>query len=626
MEKDKRLASIEKQLKSIPKKPGVYVIYNKKNEIIYIGKAKNLINRLRSHFTISNDFSKSRVIREKGVRIEVHVVSSEKEALLLEFNMIQEHQPILNERWKDGKTYPYLEVTAGEKFPRFIMTRERTNKSSIYLGPFSDVGATKRSLKYALKMFPVADCKKEITLGDSNSWAQTCIRRRTKQCFRPCDIVVDETEYRDNVDQVIQFIEGKTPRIAKDINSKMSQFAENLEFEKAAKLRDILKSINRTIEKQSVMMDGVEDTVIIADTRTKKESCIAIQTIINGKVVRRDASAIEREELENNPWSEYVMSFLGSILGFLDPKFKKPKVKNIILKTVQFNALKSQLTEFGYEISKPEEDFEEKLVQMTVNHAKGYLQRRSLLRKQKGLPNSRVADLQELLNMEYPPFIIDTFDISTLMGTNNVGSCVRYRNGKPLKKGYRRFKVKTVVGQDDFASMEEVVFRRYRDVKDGHDPKGLPIPDLIVIDGGPEQLKRAKNALNKLRLNIITIGLAKREEEIYFHEDKDPISENKNRPGLLLIRSTRDEAHRFAITYQKLLRLKSGLKSILDDVQGIGPVRKKKLLSTYKTVSNIAKESSETLSENIGISKELASAVINKCRKFMTQQSDNVIF
>jgi len=224
--------------------------------------------------------------------------------------------------------------------------------------------------------------------------------------------------------------------------------------------------------------------------------------------------------------------------------------------------------------------------------------------------------------MEFPPFIIDTFDVSTLLGTNTVASCVRFKNGKPLKKGYRRYKIRTVDGQDDFASMGEVVFRRYRDVEDGIDPKGLPIPDLIVIDGGSEQLKRAQQSLNSLNLDIMVVGLAKREEEIYLVGRDRPLAEKKSRPGLLLLMAGRDEAHRFAVTYQRLLRQKSGLSSMLDDIPGVGPKRKKLLLSKYHTISNIAKESSETLSSAIGVNQKLASQIILACRKFFTNQVD----
>ncbi|MHA2250503.1 MAG: excinuclease ABC subunit UvrC [Candidatus Kariarchaeaceae archaeon] len=621
LDNDTRLIRIEKQLKALPRKPGVYVILNEKNKIIYVGKAKSLANRVRSHFTPSTDFSKSRVIREKGYNIEVHEVSSESEALLLEYNMIQEHQPLLNERWKDGKTYPYLEVTLGEKFPRFQVTREQNNSESVYIGPFSDVGAVKRSLRYSLQLFPVADCKKEIHLGDAESWAQTCIRRRTRQCMRPCEIAVNPTEYMENVNQVVHFIEGNLPEVVTDLSKKMKESSGKLEFEQAAKYRDLLKYIKRSQQRQNVMIPGIEDTIVISDAQTNSETCIAIQKIKNGSIVRQDAKAIGNTELEDNSWSDFVMSFLLNVLQLNAETINNTGYK-VIVQTEPSNEIITSLNQFGFETKPVNTDVDRQLVEMTQQHAKRFLQRRILIRKDRGVPASRVEDLQKILDLDDPPFIIDTFDVSTLMGSNTVASCVRFENGRPFKKGYRRYKIKTVDGQDDFASMEEVVFRRYREVKNNIDPRGLPIPDLIVIDGGAEQLRRAKNSLDQLELDIFIIGLAKREEEIYLFDIEDPIAEDKNRPGLLLLRSCRDEAHRFAITYQKLLRQKTGLESILDNISGIGPKRKKKLISKYRTVSNMAKESSETLSEQVGISRKLASKVISECRKFTTKEGD----
>ncbi|MHA2275064.1 MAG: helix-hairpin-helix domain-containing protein, partial [Candidatus Kariarchaeaceae archaeon] len=464
------------------------------------------------------------------------------------------------------------------------------------------------------------DCAKEINLGDSETWAKTCIRRRTRRCFRPCEIVVDQKEYRENVDNVIQFIEGRTPEIIDSLNERMNDFSGNMEYESAAKIRDIIRSVNRTIERQNVMIDGVDDCLIIAEARNKAELAVSIQKVEDGRIARQDSAAISKKELGDSLWSDFVVSFFFNTFGSRSDKGLSNSSENIIIKVTHSKEIIPQIQALGYEVSMADSPIQKQLVEMTISHAKKYLQRRFLLRKEKGLPTARVSDLQELLHMDFPPFIIDTFDVSTLLGTNNVASCVRFKNGKPLKKGYRRFKIRTIDGQDDFASMEEVVFRRYRDVEDGIDPKGLPIPDLIVIDGGSEQLKRAQLSLSKLGLDIKVVGLAKREEEIYLVDRDRPISEKKSRLGLLLLMAGRDEAHRFAVTYQRMLRQKTGLSSILDDISGIGPKRKKLLLSNYRTISNIAKESSETLSERIKINQKLASEIILACRKFTTNQ------
>lgn len=615
-----RLKSIELQIKTIPREPGVYVIYDKDDTIIYVGKAKDLVNRLRSHFSPSNDFSKSRVIREKGAKIKVHVVESENEALLLEYSMIQEYQPYLNEHWRDDKTYPYLEVTTGEEFPRFQVVREKLRENSVYLGPFSNVGSLKRSLKYVLELFPVADCKKEIHLGDADTWANTCIRRRTRQCMRPCEITVDNESYRDNVNQVINFLDGKIPEITKSLEKKMKQASKELRFEDAAKQRDILRSINRTLERQQVMMDGIENCYVLSYASNKLESCVCLTKILDGRITRQETKIIENDELKISDnkalWSDFVLNFLINILQL--HKKEKPEIPRFIVDIRQPKTIMKSLEEFGYNALEAKSEIDRQLVVMNKHHAKRALQQKLLLNRDSEAPILRVEDLQKILQMDTPPMIIDTFDISTLLGKNNVASCVRFKNGVAFKKGYRRFKIKTVEGQDDFASMEEAVYRRYRKIKDGFDDKGFPAPDLIVIDGGAEQLKRAKKSLDAIGLDISVVGLAKREEEIYTVYEKEPIRTDKNRPGLLLIRAGRDEAHRFAVTYQRKLRQKEGLNSVLDLIDGIGSKRKMAILTKYKTVVNIAKESSETLSTQMGISKKLASELIDTSRKFVT--------
>ena len=308
-----RLEYVEKQLKVLPNSPGVYVIFDEKEIPIYVGKASNLSNRVRSHFAKSTDFSKSRVIRERGYKIEVHVTSTENEALLLEYNMIQELQPSLNSQYTDGKTYPYLEVTTGEQWPRFLKTREKNNPNSIYLGPYSDVGSMQRSLRYVLKLFPVADCHKEIHLGDADDWAKTCIRRRTKQCMRPCELEIDDNEYRENVDQVINFMEGKLPDILDDVEKKMREASAIEEFEKAAKYRDVMKSINRTMQKQSVFVDDVDDMYVVVQEENKFEIGLSLQKIIDGRIIRREVAVMPKNS--EGRFQDFVIQYLIAMLN-----------------------------------------------------------------------------------------------------------------------------------------------------------------------------------------------------------------------------------------------------------------------------------------------------------------------
>ncbi len=606
---------IEKQLATMPHKPGVYMIKDQFGEIIYVGKAKDLHNRLRSHFAPSNDFSKSKFIRELGRDIEVIFVNNEAEAFLLEFNLIQEHQPKLNTHWKDGKSFPVVEITTSEMFPRVRMTRDPKKKSELYLGPFPNVKSLKQSLKFGLQLFPVADCNQEIHLGDAEGWARTCMRRRTKTCLRPCEIAVDHDEYMEEVKHLIDFLEGRITDIIPRITQKMKDASAKLEFEKAAEYRDILKALQRTMQRQTVVVD-VPDSFLLVTVEDENAFGFNLLKIINERVVQQTPSFVLLEDIGDESREDYVRHGVLQILGV--PGILR-EVKRVYDAT-GYQSIKPSLEGLGFKVVSPQSKHKS-LVLLAQQNLKNHIRRSLALGKKsrkdiQATYSARVADLQSMLNLKEPPVIIDTFDVSTLQGTNTVASCVRFVNGKPYKKGYRRFKIKTVIGQDDFASMFEAVQRRYADHENGLDKFGLPLPDLIVIDGGEIQLKKAREAMASVNLDKPVIGLAKREEEIYLPEEKTPLKFKKNRPGMHLVRAGRDEAHRFAVTYHRKRREKEGLKSILDEVYGIGEKRKQMLLKEYGTVSNIAKESSETLSDKFNIPREIASEVIFTCRRF----------
>jgi len=605
---NERLAKIQLILESMPTTAGVYIIKDEHGNVIYVGKANRLRYRLRQHFQPSATFSKSRLIRERGAEIEVFDVRNENEALLLEYNLIQKYNPPINSKLKDDKSYPYIEITMSERFPRFIMSRNRKNKDSIFLGPFSGVKAAKQTLKYALKIFPVANCQKEIHIGDHRTWAKTCIRRRTNQCMRPCQLEVDAGAYGENVSNVIAFVEGKIPEISKQVEEKMIIASQNLEFEKAVELRDTLQSLKRTIQKQTVMLDTIDTYVLASETNTT-EYGVNLLFKKDSRVLKQDIRAISKEAVkEEEDESEFLYNFVLNLLGEI---IDDQEVKRILNATGN-KEIAERLKFAGFRVVKPNSK-EKPLIDLTRRNIREQLNRRVLLRRKTSVPDDRVTDLKKMLELETAPEIIDVFDVSTLQGVANVASCIRFVGGRPFKSGYRRFAIKTVEGQDDFASMEEAVYRRYRN----YEEEELPLPDIIVIDGGREQLKRALTSLEKLELDILTMGLAKREEELYLEGEEDPLNFDSHRPGMLLVRAARDEAHRFAITYQRQKRKKEALVSILDDVEGIGPARKKNLLSKYQTVRNIATASAETMNAEIGIPMKVASSLIETCRKFV---------
>ncbi len=607
-----RLAKIQLLLETMPTTAGVYIIKDEEGQVIYVGKAKRLRNRLRQHFQPSATFSKSRLIRERGADIEVFDVRNENEALLLEYNLIQKYNPPINSKLKDDKSYPYIEITMSERYPRFVMSRNRKNKDSIYLGPYSGVKAAKQTLKYALKIFPVANCTREINLGDYKTWAKTCIRRRTKQCLRPCQVEVDVEEYMEDVKNVIAFVEGRIPDIAEQIEARMKEAAANEEFERAAELRDTLKSLHRTVQKQTVLIETM-DTYILATETNKEEYGVNLLFLKGSRVLKQDIRAFSKDSFDTEEdESELLYNFVLNLLGENPEELEVKRILNATGNTDLSERLKFK----GFKVVKPNSR-ERPLIDLTKRNIREQLNRRMLLRRKTSVPDDRVADLQKMLELEAPPEVIDVFDVSTLQGVANVASCIRFVRGRPFKNGYRKFSIKTVDGQDDFASMEEAVYRRYREyVEEAPD---LTLPDLIVIDGGREQLKRAVLSLSNLGLEIIAIGLAKREEEIYFEGKDNPVNYGKHRPGMLLLRAARDEAHRFAVSYQRKKRKKEALVSILDRVEGIGEKRKQKLLSKYKTVKNMAKASAETMNTELGIPRKIASSLIETCRKFVDE-------
>ncbi len=608
----------------MPHRPGVYLIKDKYGSIIYIGKAKNLHNRLRSHFTPSNEFSKSQVIREKGVDIEIIEVQNEGEAFLLEFNLIQEHQPILNTQWKDGKTYPLIEITGSETFPRVLITRETKNKGSFYLGPFPDVKSLRRTLKLGLQLFPVADCDNEIHLGDDKTWAKTCMRRRTKSCLRPCEIPVNPEEYKEELQHLVNLLEGKIPDVKKQIERKMKMAAENLKFEMAARYRDILKSLDKTLQKQHVVVD-IPNSFILCSAEVEDLFGFNLLKIHEGRVIQQTPVFTGIDDLqqdyglEANQLDEVKRDFiLDGVIRMFGANWDHLESKRIINST-PYLEIEERLAFIGFNVRSAKKK-ESSVVLLAEQNLKNQMKRHKVMGYRKSVSDfysNRIHDLQKMLGLEHPPLTIDFFDVSTLQGSNTVASCVRFVNAKPYKKGYRRFKIKSVSGQDDFASMKEAVYRRYEGGKESEDKFGLSFPNLIVIDGGEIQLAKAIEALESLKRSLPVVGLAKKEEQIYLPNSKEPLSFEKNRPGMLLLREGRDEAHRFAVTYHRKRREITGLKGVLDNISGIGEKRRKMLLREYKTVSNIAKESSETLAEKFKIPRPVASEVILKCRRFV---------
>ncbi len=582
------------ELSKIPKEPGVYIIRNISGEVIYIGKANNLHNRLRSHFQESATFTKSQFIQELAETIEVIAVSNEKEALLLEFNLIQEHNPPLNDKWTDDKSYPFLEIT-DDFYPRVLITRERTATKSRFYGPYTSKVALKKTIKFLIDLFPVADCSYEIKQdlkSKDEDWSKRCFRRRTKHCFGPCWRAVDEKLYRENISKLQQFIRGEIPQLIDELKLKMWEYSQESEFEQAAKIRDILTSIEKTLSKQSVSSLPLTDCDLIGYFFDEENELlgVGILRIRNARVTGSETIVLPSEE----------KTFMTPLFEFLDKFYPRDMKPFPIVLSIKSD---TSIFQIKGRIRQPRNKAEKELIQTAEKNAKLAISRNLSLSSERRDPKPQIISLQEILQLDNLPQRIDGFDVSTLQGTATVGASVRFTEGFPEKAQYRRFRIKSLdTKPDDFTSMNEIIYRRYAKTED--------LPDLILIDGGLGQINAALKALDALKLEIPIVGLTKKEETIVLPGEKNTILLDKNHIALLLLRQIRDEAHRFAISYHKLLRGKSVQASSLEKIKGIGSKRASLLLQTFGSIEGLKDASSEELATTLRTSPLKASEIL----------------
>ena len=599
------------RIQQVPTKPGVYFFKDGNGEIIYIGKAKHLRNRVRSYFQQSKHQSAKNISMIKRiVDVEWIVVGSEVEALLTEANLIKQHQPHYNVNLKDDKSFPYIRITK-EPYPRVFITRTIVKDGSKYFGPYTDVRHLRRSLKAVYKIFPVRSC--DYSIDDASITAKkvsVCLDYHIKKCQGPCEGMVSESDYNEMIKQVIQFLQGRTKETEVYIQGQMEKSSKNMRFEDAGMYRDQLQAISRFKERQRKVTSDFEDRDVFALAKEEDYGVAVIVRIRNGRITSR-----EKLSLRNLDESDEVMLETIITRFYLESDFIP---KEISLPNKPAN--KTQLIEWLKEkrngaihFHVPQRGVRAKEVRLAFQNAKLLLAEWMINRKKRReLVPKMVNQLKEDLQIKVPPRRIEAFDISHLGGTNTVASMVCFVDGKPRKSEYRKFKVKKVGGIDDFASMREIVFRRYKRVKE----EGIGLPDLILIDGGKGQLSMAVSALRELGLDyVLIVSIAKRLEEVFVPGQSDAQSIPKQSPGLILLRRIRDEAHRFAITFQKQKRKDSVTKSIFHEIKGMGDKRVKKLLTAYKDIKTIGKLKPDTLQKELGIRKETAISIIDKVRK-----------
>ncbi|SVA73600.1 uncharacterized protein METZ01_LOCUS126454, partial [marine metagenome] len=543
----------QNQIKQIPTKPGVYFFKDLDNEIIYIGKAKNLRNRVRSYFQKSKHQSAKNISLIKRIsNVEWLVVRSEVEALLTEANLIKQHQPHYNVSLKDDKSFPYIRITK-EPYPRVFITREVVRDGSKYFGPYTDVYHLRRSLKAVHKIFPVRSC--DYFINDESIAAEKvslCLDYHIKKCQGPCEGMVPESDYNEMIKQVIQFLQGRTKETEKYIQNQMEKASSEMRFEDAGMYRDQLHAIGQFKDRQRKVAADFEDRDVFAFAKEEDYAIAVIVRIRNGRITSREKISLRKlDELDAVTLETIITRF------YLESDFI-PKEISLPLEPDNQDQLNIWLKEKrngAVQLSVPQRGEKAKEVRLAYQNAKLLLGEWMLNRKKRReLVPKMINQLQDDLQLKVPPRKIEAFDISHLGGTNTVASMVCFTDGKPKKSAYRKFKVKTVEGIDDFASMREIVHRRYKRVKE----EGIGLPDLILIDGGKGQLSMAVSALRELGLDYLPIvALAKKLEEVFVPGQADAQSIHKQSPGLILLRRIRDEAHRFAITFQKQKRTAS---------------------------------------------------------------------
>ena len=571
---------------NLPNKPGVYIMRDDTDTIIYIGKAKNLVKRVKSYFREKLDRPKTQILMSHFDSLEYIVTNSEKEALILEATLIKKHRPRYNVQLKDDKRYPYVKITS-ESFPRLVITRNVT-KDGIYFGPFTDVGSVKQTVKFLKSLFKIRTCR---------NMDGPCLNAQIDLCYAPCDGKISEKEYSEIINKIDLFFQGKYSTIVKNLKEEMTEAAKNEEYEKAAVIRDQIASIEEIMEKQFVdLVDDDLDQDVIAIAPSKNEVVVIIMPIRNGKIVGRDDFLMSGSQYDSS--SEVLFAFIQQYYGYNRHIPKQILLDEDIDEKELLEDWLSDLRGNKVHIKVPQKGVKLRLVKMARKNAE-------IIQHQKKKMENALIELKKYLKLENLPRVIEGYDISNISGKFAVGSKVSFKDGKPNKKSYKHFKMKTP-GPNDFAMMEELLTRRLKRVDSD------PEPDLMVIDGGKGQLGMVCGVLEKLNLtHIPVIGLAKEFEEIYTPNSKRPIIIPKNSKALHLLQQVRDESHRFAITYHRKLRSDNIQASSLDNIAGIGKKRKINLLKEFGTIENIKKASVDDLAKIEGMNKKTAENVYN---------------
>ena len=610
---------IEEELKKLPARPGVYIMHDDKDAIIYVGKAISLKNRVRQYFQKSRNLGiKKEQMVEQIARFEYIITDSELEALVLESNLIKEHRPKYNTMLKDDKNYPFIKVTVGEAFPRIMMARKMKKDKSRYFGPYTSGGAVKDVIELTRKLYHLRSCSRSLPKDIGKE--RPCLYYYIKQCNAPCQGYISQEDYKKQVEGLLDFLNGNHKEILKELRQKMLSASEKMDFEEAAQYRDLIQSVEKIGERQKITDQHKEDKDIIAAAMEGEDAVTQVFFVRDGKLIGRDHfyMKIAPGDDRKGVLSSFLKQFYAGTPFIPKEIMLQEEVEDLELISQWLEKKKGQKVR----IAVPKKGTKEKLVELAYQNAQMVLQRdRERIKREEGRTIGAVKEIAELLGLKEVNRI-EAFDISNISGFQSVGSMVVYEKGKPKKSDYRKFRIKWVKGPNDYASMEEVLTRRFvhgldeqeeRKTENLEDAYGsfTRFPDLLMMDGGRGQVNIALEVLQKLNLNIPVCGMVKddhhRTRGLYYNNVEIPISRDSE--GFKLITRIQDEAHRFAIEYHRSLRSKGQVHSVLDDIPGIGPARRKALMKHFKGLEGIRDASREELAAVDSMNEKSAAEV-----------------
>jgi len=614
MNVETEMFDIQEELKKLPAKPGVYIMHDEKDAIIYVGKAISLKNRVRQYFQSSrNKGPKIEQMVTRICRFEYIVTDSELEALVLECNLIKEHRPKYNTMLKDDKTYPYIKVTVGEEFPRILFSRTMKKDKSRYFGPYTSAGAVKDTIELMNKLFRLRVCNRN--LPRDIGLERPCLNYHIKQCDAPCQGYISREAYREQVDQALEFLNGNYKPILQMLEKQMMEASEALDFERAIELRDLLNSVKQVAQKQKITASDGEDKDVIAVSTDRKEAVVQVFFVRDGRLIGREHFYLQVAPHDNR--STIINSFLKQFYSGTPFIPKEIMLQEEIEDREVLEQWLSTKRNGKVHICVPQRGTKEKLVELAEKNARMVLiQDSEKIKREESRTIGALKEIGNWLGLEHL-MRVEAFDISNISGFESVGSMIVYEKGKPKQSDYRKFKIKTVKGPDDYASMEEVLRRRFThgmaEQQEGKEAYGKfsRFPDLIMMDGGKGQVNVALRVLDELGLAIPVCGMVKddhhRTRGLYYQNEEIPIDTRSE--GFHLITRIQDEAHRFAIEYHRSLRGKQQVHSVLDDIEGIGETRRKALMRKFKSLEAIRDASLEELEQTESMNRAAAEKV-----------------